>query len=123
MYMMFKHLHLTFIVISVVLFVVRFIWRVRGSVQLQKRWVKIVPHVNDTLLILSALGLMVTLNQYPIQTPWLTDKLIGLFGYILAGLIALKAERRSWQWAGFVLAIGWLMFLLHVALSKQPLIG
>jgi len=123
MYMMFKHLHLTFIAISVVLFVLRFIWRLRDSDLLQRKWVKVVPHVNDTLLLLSALGLMTVLSQYPLQTPWLTDKLIGLFGYILGGLIALKATQRKVQWLGFVVAIGWLLFLFHVALSKQAIIG
>lgn len=123
MYMMFKHLHLTFIAISVVLFVVRFVWRLRDSEKLNKRWVKIVPHVNDTLLLVSALLLMLQINQYPLQTPWLTDKLIGLFGYILAGLVTLKARSRGLQVTGFVVAIGWLLFLLHVAISKQALIS
>jgi len=123
MYMMFKHLHLTFIAISVVLFVVRFVWRLRDSEKLNQRWVKIVPHVNDTLLLLSALMLMLQINQYPLQTPWLTDKLIGLFGYIFAGLVTLKARSRALQVTGFVVAIGWLLFLLHVAISKQALIS
>ncbi|RUO65626.1 Uncharacterized membrane protein SirB2 [Pseudidiomarina planktonica] len=122
MYMMFKHLHLTFIAISVILFVVRFIWRLRNSPKLQQKWVKVVPHVNDTLLLISAIMLMMQINQYPFQTPWVTDKLIGLIGYILAGLVALKATTKVWQIAGFVVAIGWLGFLFHVALSKQSLI-
>lgn len=119
---MFKHLHLTFIAISVILFVVRFIWRLRNSPKLQQKWVKVVPHVNDTLLLISAIMLMLQINQYPFQTPWVTDKLIGLIGYILAGLVTLKATTKVWQITGFVVALGWLGFLAHVALSKQALI-
>lgn len=122
MYMMFKHLHLTFIAISVVLFVVRFGWRLANSAKLQQKWVKIVPHVNDTLLLASAVGLMVVTGQYPGQVEWLNDKVIGLIGYILAGVITLKATRKQWQIGGFLLAVGWLLFLFHTAFSKQSLI-
>lgn len=123
MYMMFKHLHLTFIAISVILFVLRFSWRLRDSEMLQRKWVKVVPHVNDTLLLLSAIGLMVVLQQYPFQTAWLTDKLIGLIGYIIAGVFALKSQTRGKQWGGFIVAVVFLLYLLHIALSKQALIG
>ena len=121
MYPMLKHFHLTFVGITVILFLLRFFWLQRQSPMLQKKWVKIVPHINDTLLLISAIALIVYLGIYPFQTAWLTDKLVGLVGYIVFAAIALKARQKLWQWFGFVVAMGWLAVLFHVATSKQAI--
>ena len=77
-YIALKHLHITFVALSGLLFLVRGIWMLSGSQRLQQRWVKIVPHVVDTLLLASAIGLAVWSRQYPGQSPWLTAKVAAL---------------------------------------------
>ncbi len=123
MYVVFKHLHVLFVFISIILFLFRFVLRLLDSPALQKKWLKIVPHVNDTLLLASAIGIMVTLGMYPIEVPWLTDKVIGVIGYIIFGIFAMKGQSAVTRWVGFVGACGWIAFLLHVAMSKTPLIA
>ena len=49
---------------------------------LQQRWVKIVPHLVDTLLLASAVALAVMSHQYPLANGWLTAKVAGLLIYI-----------------------------------------
>lgn len=123
MYAAFKHLHVLFVLISISLFLFRFILRLLDSPMLQKKWLKIVPHVNDTLLLLSAVGIMVTLSMYPIQVPWLTDKVIGVVAYIAFGVLAMKGKTSGMRWIGFIGACGWIAFLLHAAITKQALIA
>ncbi len=57
---MLKTLHLTTIAISLALFILRGVWMMADSPRLQARWVRIVPHLNDTLLLASGIGLAVT---------------------------------------------------------------
>ena len=61
---------------------------------LQQRWVKIVPHVVDTLLLVSALTLVFWSDQYPFEQPWLTAKVLALIVYIALGTIALKRGKN-----------------------------
>jgi len=121
-YTAFKHLHVLFVLISISFFLFRFVLRLLDSPLLQKKWLKIVPHINDTLLLLSAVGIMVTLSMYPIQVPWLTDKVIGVIAYIGFGVLAIKGKTAGARWVGFIGACSWIAFLLHVAFSKQALI-
>lgn len=122
MYTAFKHLHVLFVVISVALFLLRFIWRQMESQQLHKRWVKIVPHINDTLLLVAAIVMLVMTQRAPISDPWVTEKVMGVIGYIVFGIFALKGSSKLKSWVGFVVASAFLLALFHVAVSKTPLL-
>lgn len=123
MYMFFKHLHLTAVALSVILFILRFVWVTRGSGMMQKKWVKIVPHVIDTVLLASAVVLCVLIVQYPFVDMWLTQKIIGVLFYILMGLWALKWARTAFtRWIGFAGALAWVVFVAKIAVTKQPLL-
>lgn len=117
-----KHLHVTFVAISVVLFMLRFFWRSIGAKIAQQKWVKIVPHIIDTALLLTIVGMLIHWRMWPWETAWLLNKVIGLVGYILFGLVAMKATHSWLRYVGFVGALSWIMFLLHIAFSKQAII-
>ncbi|NDV91047.1 invasion protein [Alteromonas sp. 345S023] len=122
MYMMAKHLHLTAVGLSILLFIFRFIWSQFDASILSKKWVKVVPHIVDTVLLASAIWLCVILSQYPIVNAWLTFKVIGVVGYIVLGLFALKkAKTPVSRWAFFIAALAVLMATAMVAVTKQPL--
>jgi uncharacterized membrane protein SirB2 len=95
-YSLLKQLHLTTIVITLALFILRGAWMMTASPLLQARWVRIVPHVNDTVLLSSGIWLAVLLQQYPLVHGWLTAKFFALIGYILLGTIALKDSDPLW---------------------------
>lgn len=122
MYLAFKHTHLMLVGISVALLLFRFVLAWRDSPLLQTKLLKIVPHVVDTLLLLSAVALMLTIQQYPFVTPWLTDKLIGLLAYIALGVMALKGRTKVLRVLGLFGAFGWLMLMAKVAVSKTPVL-
>lgn len=123
MYTAVKHIHLTCIALSVLLFVLRFIWTMTQSSMLQKKWVKITPHIVDTFLLLSAATLCVLISQYPFVTPWVTEKLVGLFMYVFMVALALKMARTHFmRVVGFIGALSWIAFTALVAISKQPIL-
>ncbi|MDC8830567.1 SirB2 family protein [Alteromonas gilva] len=120
MYMMAKHLHLTAVALSILLFLIRFLYGQVNPQFLQRKWVKIVPHVIDTFLLASAAWLCVILAQYPLVNAWLTVKVLGVIGYILMGLLALKwAQTKTMRWIGFTGALLCLAVTAKVAVTKD----
>ena len=69
-YTILKFIHVATALISIVGFFIRGIWMIQSSSMLQLRWVKIAPHINDTILLLSAVVLVIITSQYP-RTKWL----------------------------------------------------
>ncbi len=121
MYFALKHIHLTTIAISVLLLLFRFALTIKQSPMLQKKWLKILPHVNDSILLASAIALCFTIAQYPFVTPWLTEKVLGLILYIGLGLVALKiAKTNLVRFAAMAGALGTLVFMAKLAVFKQP---
>lgn len=89
---------------------------------LQKKLVKILPHVIDTILLLSAIKLMVILNQYPPEQSWLTAKIIGLICYIGFGIVALKrGKTKTVRIGAFLLALASVGYILSVAITRNPI--
>jgi len=121
MYLALKHIHLTAVGLSFALFALRAFWMLRESPQLQKRWVKIVPHIIDTVLLISAISLAAVLQQYPFVDSWLTAKVLALLAYIGFGTVALKRGRsrniRMAALAGAVFSAG---YIVLVALNHHP---
>ncbi len=117
-----KMIHITSVVLSYLLFTLRGIWMVQSSDLLQRRWVKVVPHVIDTVLLTSAIGLAMAIHQSPIKDPWLGAKVAGLLLYIGLGMIALKrGKTRKMKVTALVAAHIAFFYIVLVALTKNPL--
>lgn len=100
----------------------RGIWMLRTSAMLQQRWTKIVPHIVDTVLLLSAISLAYQLSLSPLDTPWLLVKIIALLLYIVLGTIALKrGKTHRTRLAAWVLAQLIFVYMVTVALAHNPL--
>jgi uncharacterized membrane protein SirB2 len=108
--------------ISLALLLLRFALSLKGSAWLERKFLKVVPHVVDTLLLLSAVGMMLMISQYPFVTPWLTEKLIGVLAYIALGVMALKGRTLLLRCFGLAGALGWLVLVVKVAITKQPVL-
>ena len=134
-----KQLHLASIAITLALFVLRGVWMMTAPARLQARWVRIVPHVNDSLLLASGIGLAVLMQQYPLVHGWLTAKFFALILYIVLGTLALKDSdplraktrvesyalkrgktrgQRIAAWAAALLVFG---YMVAVAITHDPL--
>ncbi|MFN7087741.1 MAG: SirB2 family protein [Burkholderiales bacterium] len=120
-YLWIKTVHVTCVVLSYALFFTRGVWMMRESALLRRRWVKIVPHVIDTILLLSAIGLALLIRQYPFVNAWLTAKVVGLVFYIGLGMIALKyGETRRARIAAWIAAQAVFFYIIAVALARSP---
>lgn len=120
-YLALRHLHITCVVVSVTLFVLRGglgLW----GVDWRRRWpvLRWLPHVNDSVLMAAGVGLMVWSAQYPgAQHPWLAAKLVLLLAYIGLGKQALRADHtRPRQAMGFVLALVCVGSMVALALTR-----
>lgn len=101
---------------------------VRGAASLAgSRWVgsraaKTLPHLVDTVLLLSALTMAWMLRLSPTGAPWLAAKIAGLVVYIVLGALALKPGRpwrvRAVFWLAALLVAVW---IVSVAITKNPL--
>jgi uncharacterized membrane protein SirB2 len=80
--------------ISIILFYFRFYQQQLNGKQLNKV-LKIVPHIIDTLLLVSAAILCGLIAQYPFVNSWLTIKILFVIGYIVFAVLAMKAEQKS----------------------------
>ena len=121
-YLLVKHLHITCAVLSGSFFLLRGVWMLLESDALQRRWVKVVPHVVDTVLLTSALVMVFWSAQYPLVQPWLTAKVLALLAYIVLGTIALKrGQTKATRTAALVAALAVFAYIVLVALSRQVL--
>ena len=117
-----KVIHVTAAAVSYALFVVRGIWMINGSPRLGERWVRIVPHINDTLLLAAAIWMTLLLHQYPGSHAWLTAKVAGLLVYVGLGMVALKRGRmRRSRIAAWLAAQAVFFYIVAVALTRNPL--
>lgn len=120
-YMALKHLHMTSAVLGFLLLLVRGVWMMRDSGLLDSKVSKILPHVINTVLLLSAIGLMIQLKQYPFVEGWVTTKLLALVAYIVLGVIAMKGGRtKPVRIAAFAGAVATFAFILSVAITRHP---
>ena len=100
----------------------RGVWMLQGSPMLARRWVRVAPHVLDTVLLASAIALAVMSGQYPLAYGWLTAKMSGLVAYIVLGAIALTRGRtlgiRLTAFGGALLVFA---YIVAVASTKSAL--
>lgn len=119
-----KMIHIGSVVLSYLLFFLRGIWMMQDAATLKQRWIKIMPHVIDTVLLTSAIALAITIHQNPLNDAWLTAKVIGLLFYISLGMIALRiGKTRASRVGAWIAAQCVFIYIVLVALTKSPTIN
>ncbi|MCC7311948.1 MAG: SirB2 family protein [Sulfuritalea sp.] len=122
MYLAVKYVHVISVVLSLTGFFLRGILMMRDSPLLAARWIRVAPHVNDTVLLVAALSLAAMSGQYPFVVGWVTAKVLGVIAYIILGALALRdagtRRMRIACWLASLAVFGW---IVSVALTRQPL--
>lgn len=122
MIMVLKYVHVTSVALSISGYLVRGVWMMRESPWLQKTWVKVVPHIIDSTLLISAILLAIQVQQYPLVQGWLTAKVLALIAYIVVGAIGLKyGKTKKIRIAAWLGAIAIFLYIVLVALTRQVL--
>jgi uncharacterized membrane protein SirB2 len=117
-----KLLHITCVIVSISLFILRGVLQLQGKPWRQQAMLRIAPHMVDTILLGSALLLAFSIQQYPFANGWLTAKVIALLAYIAFARQALK-ERTRHRVAYFVVALISVTYIVGVAFSHSPTLG
>lgn len=113
-----KYLHLAAVGVSWALFFARGLWMIGDSPRLAARWVRVAPHVNDTILLAAAVYLA-TFHGLP---PWIVAKLVALVAYILIGTVAIRrGPTKPVRVAAWVVAQLVFLYIVAVAVTKNPL--
>ncbi|MEO8410627.1 MAG: SirB2 family protein [Propionivibrio sp.] len=120
-YLLLREIHIACVILSGFGFAVRGLWMLAESPLLRQRWVRIVPHVVDTVLLGSAIALAVISHQYPLGRGWLTAKVVGLLIYIGLGAMALRrGKTRRTRALYFAAALLVFAYIVAVALTRSP---
>jgi uncharacterized membrane protein SirB2 len=116
-----KHIHLATVAVSSALFLLRGVWMVFDSERLNRPWVRVLPHVNDTVLLAAGVWLAFMLRETPGASPWLTAKLLALPVYIGLGVLALRPGRsKRVRVAAWLAALAVFGYIVAVALTRSP---
>ncbi len=120
-YAVLKFVHEGSAAASYTLFFLRGVWLLRGSPVMQQHWVKIAPHLVDTMLLASAIALAVQLGISPLHAPWLAAKIIALPVYVGLGFVAMRyARTHAARLTVWIVAQAVFFYIVAVAFTKTP---
>ncbi|TMO30800.1 transcriptional regulator [Pseudoalteromonas sp. S4492] len=94
-YLAVKHTHMLFAVLSIILFYVRSFSRLKTGALAKNKVVFIGSHSIDTLLLVSAVALIVMAGFNPLEQSWLLEKIILVIAYIVLGIVAARQNAQS----------------------------
>jgi uncharacterized membrane protein SirB2 len=123
-YTFIKYLHVSCAALSYAGFFARGVLMIRAAPLLQARWVQVVPHLVDTLLLGSAIALTMMSQQYPFLEPWLTAKVVALVVYIGLGMVALRrGTTRRGRVTAWIVAQLVFIYIVAVAETRSPILS
>jgi uncharacterized membrane protein SirB2 len=116
-----KMIHVSAVTLSLAGFLARGVGMLAGAAWVKSRPAKTLPHVVDTVLIISAIALAWLLRLTPSNAPWLSAKIVGLLAYIALGMVALRFGRtRGTRAVAWIAALATFAYIVSVALTKDP---
>lgn len=123
-YNLIKLFHVICVLVSITGFVIRGLLMLFGSSWLYLKLIRILPHLVDTLLLLSAIAMVYLSDWLLLHESWLQLKLILLLLYIFLGMITLKlnVSKRAKVLSWFA-AICVFSYMILVAITKSILPG
>ena len=119
-FLLLKYVHILSVAVSFALLFIRGIWLLQFYPPAQEKWVKALPHIVDTLLVISALGMLYT---YPPsgQGEWMTAKITLILVYLGVLVYLLKFARNFLQrLLAWVLASALFLFITSIAVLHHP---
>lgn len=118
-YLILKSIHMTSAYLTIALFLLCILLDAVGKPNWRTTPLRWIPHANNTVLLVAAIGLLVVSPYMVFVDGWVTAKLFLLVGYIAAGAVALKDTRRTAVRAiAAVLALVQVLAIVHLAVAK-----
>ncbi len=121
MYQAIKLIHIGTALLTVGGFLLRGFWMLRSSPLLEQKAARILPHIIDTLFLLSGVVLVVQLGGNVMIQPWMLVKVAALVAYIILGTIALRRGKTlQIRATAFVAALAVFAYAYGVAIARSP---
>lgn len=115
-----KLVHQSAVALSIAGFFARGLGSLGDAAWVRGRAARTLPHIVDTVLLASAIGLAWMLRLNPLSTPWLAAKIVGLLAYIGLGMVALRPQRPpALRAAAWVAALLCFAQIVAMAITKQ----
>jgi len=112
--------HMLLAILSPLLFSLR-AWRSIRGLQPARGWLRVTPHVVDSLLLLAGIALALIIRQYPFRDAWLTAKLLALIAYIAAGHVAVRRARSvRGKLTAWLSGLALVLYIFAVAITRSP---
>jgi uncharacterized membrane protein SirB2 len=119
MYPLIKYIHVAAVSLSLTGFLLRGYWRWRAPERLRHPLARTLPHVNDTVLLASAITMLWLFRWSPLEHAWVLAKITALVVYILLGAAALRGPSPQVRTAALAAAVLVFLYIVSVALTKQ----
>ncbi|QFU77652.1 regulator SirB [Halioglobus maricola] len=117
-----KCLHVSCAVLSIAGFALRGYWVLSDNALRAHKLTRVAPHMVDTLLLASAIGMLVIWQVSPFQLDWVMVKIGALLLYIGLGMVTMRfARTRMWQSVSYVAALMVALYIVAVARAHSPL--
>lgn len=117
----FKYLHIVSVAAGFALFFVRGLWMMQSYPDSQEKWVRVLPHAVDAVIVLSAI---VMLAMSPTGWPgdWLTVKLALIVVYVVLALYLFRGARAlATKFLAWLLGLLVFLFITTIAVLNDPL--
>ena len=115
-----KTIHVLSATASIGGFILRGYWMFTANTLLTTRSAKTLPHIIDTILLGSAVGMLAIWHSSPFSISWLSAKVVALLVYIGLGMVALRfGKTRRIRTACWLMALAVAAYIVSVALTKS----
>ncbi len=118
---MLKIVHIFLAAFSFSGFIYRFTMNNIDPRKLQRKLLKIFPHVVDTALLLSGFTLVYQYHWLSREHDWLIVKMLALLAYVGLGVVAMRSQTRL-RWVALLGSLFCYAFMIGVAVSKAAFI-
>ena len=117
-----KGVHIACAFLSISGFTLRGYWMMSNSPRRRQRLTRVLPHLLDTLLLGSAIGMLLIWQANPFALSWLSAKIVALLCYIGLGMVAFRfGKTQRVRVTAFGLALLTAAYIVAVAYMKSPL--
>ena len=115
-----KLVHVCCALLSVAGFALRGYWVLTEHRLCQHRLTRVLPHLVDSLLLATAVAMLVLWQVSPQQLPWVVAKILALLLYIALGMTLMRfAKNRRQQLLAYLAALVCAGYIITVAFAHS----
>ena len=115
-------MHVSCALASIAGFALRGYWVLADHPLRQKRLTRVLPHLVDTVLLATALGMLWLWRVAPWESPWLLAKVVALLLYIGLGIALMRLARTvRQQRLAYAAALLTAAYIISVAMTHSAL--